>query len=383
VSISIALAPIIAVVALALIDIGEQNTLLAYKLRKLSELVGKGYALESRGRALAYASNMPITLREDGRHLRELTEFYEELVKAILDIEGYARYREDHTIENILRDIVRTADDIYWYLKQTLQVLIETLPEKPVKRDTPIRDVSSKLEDVVVDSVREIGMLVKALTNWECIWILDKIKKPWEYTFSNMHNDITACHHRILEFIELTIDPETERVTRRVFSRRGNRELEVACIEWDMVAEELFLNGLIDPSDYHPTRCIVWDKNAEVKVGTMPGHSTHVEIVDNEVRAEYYDIDESVHTELIRLAEKLGARVEEHVENEYTVITLPTDKICILFKQILPFLSSMDHRITHPEMWKTVLTEKTIDEIKKTPEHERVLEAIKRLGLKC
>jgi hypothetical protein len=361
------LAPLIFAVGVVSVNITEQAAIAWGMREKLSELIKRGYELEKIGRKLAYASKGPIFHGADTKWIADLNFWYMDALATAYILVRTLTEGGPHPLSNVvdMLHIGRIA------AKYASDLVTEALNKYgPVSRETKVVDISARIARDFKQALEALSREVNSITGSPCLWILDRIKPLEEYTVAAMYNDLTACHHKILDYLSMTIDPETARVSERVFSSRGNPVLVEGCLKWERVLTELFTHGLVEPSDYHPTICVVTGNHASVRVGTVPSHATHVELVDGTIRAQYYDVDEAVHREVMKLAEKLGIRVVEHAPDEYTVLELPAEKSDLLFKRLLPFISSMDSRIRSPNRWRMLYHDKKVEELKRIGEAE-------------
>jgi hypothetical protein len=364
-----ALAPLLFAVGVVIVNITERVAVDAETREAISELIRRGYELEKMGRELAYASKGLVSWRADEKWIGDLYEWYRSIMSILhelkLKLEGTNRAKS-----NMLENIIDTMADLYYIISIAREVIISATAKR-ASREERITEIIPKLNtQILKERFEEANRSVKCLTGTECLWILGKLKPIEEYTVASMYNDLTACHHRILDYASVLADPETVAVSERVFSSRGNPVLVDGCIKWERVLTELYMHGLVDPSDYHPTVCIVAGNRASIRVGTLSSHATHVELVNGIVRAHYYDVDEAVHEEVMKLAEKLGIRVVEHSPKDYTVLEVPVEKRDLLFKRLIPFISTMDDRIRKPEKWRMLYYDMTFEELARVGEAE-------------
>jgi hypothetical protein len=364
-----ALAPLLFALGFVIVNITEQASVDAETREAISELVRRGYELEKRGRELAYASKGLVSWGVDEAWLRELNLWYGNTLMTLHKLRWRLGMAEVKS--NLLANAAEAVDRGRYATMNASDLVVEALNKyRIVSREAKIVEISAKISALVKETLENMSRAVNSVTGSPCLWILGKLKPLEEYTVATMYNDLTACHHRILDYLSLIVDPETTRVSERVFSSRGNPTLVDGCLKWERVLSELRMHGLVDPSDYHPTVCMVTGDSASVRVGTMVSHTTHVELVNGIIRALYYDVDESVHTEVAKLAEKLGIRVVEHRPSDFTVLELPVDRKDLLFKRLLPFISSMDERIRRPEMWRVLYYDKAKEELERIGEAE-------------
>jgi hypothetical protein len=362
-----ALAPLLFAVGVVAIKAAEQVALGDETRRVLSELVRRGYELERIGRQLAYASKGLILWGADTKWIADLNLWYESTLSTVNRLVWRLAEAGPHPLANAV-DMLHIG---LLAARRTSDLVLEALNKYgTVRREAKIVDISASIARDLKQTLEALSREVNIVTGAPCIWILGRIKPLEEYTVAAMYNDLTACHHRIVDYLSLVIDPETTAVSERVISLRGNPVLVDGCLKWERVLTELYMHGLVDPSDYRPTICIVTGDRAGIRVGTIPSHATHVELVDGAVRAVFYDVDEAVHKEVMKLAEKLGIRVVEHSPAEYTVLEVPVEKRDLLFKRLVPFISSMDERTRSPDRWRMLYYDKSREELRGIGEAE-------------
>jgi hypothetical protein len=202
-------------------------------------------------------------------------------------------------------------------------------------------------------SVSAFGNFVKQLTNRECVWVLNKLKGIEEYTFAELINDVTSCHHTLMDFLRFHLDPELQEVFPRVYSKYGDPRLVELRKAWVWSTNALYMggDGIYASDDYYSLRCVVWGNRAEVRVGSAVGHATHVELHGSTVVVRYYDTDEDVHVGLALVAERFGFRPAKHAEREYTEFRIPLDRARDFFAYVLPCATSMDLRLESPDVY--------------------------------
>lgn len=319
-------------------------------LRRFSRFVKKAYELEKRGRELA--SRPEEIVDDEVRWLDELVDLYSEIKEVAMDM--YTRFRYEYG----LLDLAKVAEDAYratgiltsymWRLEKVLdKARYVAIRGEPINRYLSELDVGE-----VGFLLRSIDMDVHDVTGRRCVWLVGRAVRVENASFAVIVNDVTACHHMFTDWLALNLDPELKRVTPKVYEKSGRRELVDLCIEWSRVGAVLNNAGVVELSDLAPTRCIVIDSRAYLRVGSAPGHATHIELVDNSLRIEYLDKDENVHRVLIELAKRWGIEVVRHRESESTVFRSPIEKASDVAK-LLAFATSMDFRLEAGEHYWT------------------------------
>jgi hypothetical protein len=350
-----------------IVNITERVAVDAETREAISELIRRGYELEKRGRELAYASKGLILWGADTKWIADLILWYENTLMTVSRLVWRLTEAGPHPLANVV-DMLHIG---LLAARHTSDLVLDALNKYgTVRREAKIVDISANIARDLKQTLEALSIEVNFVTGAPCLWILGRLKPLEEYTVAAMYNDLTACHHRILDYLSIVTDPETTAVSERVISLRGNQVLVDGCLKWERVLTELYMHGLVDPSDYRPTICIVTGDHAGIRVGTAPSHATHVELVDGVVREVYYDVDEAVHEEVMKLAEKLGIRVVEHSPRNYTVLEVPVEKRDLLFKRLVPFISSMDERIRVPGKWRMLYYDKSKEELRRIGEAE-------------
>jgi hypothetical protein len=319
-------------------------------LRRFSRFVKKAYELEKRGRELA--SRPEEIVDDEVRWLDELEYLYLKIKEVAMDM--YTRFRYEYGI----LDLAKVAEDAYraagimtsymWRFKKLLDKAryVATRGE-PINRYLSEDDVGE-----IGFLLRNIDMDVHDVVGRRCVWLVGRTVRVENASFAVIVNDITACHHMFTDWLALNFDPELRRVTPRIYEKNGRKELVDLCIEWSRIGSALNNAGVVELSDLAPTRCIVIDNRAYLRVGSAPGHATHIELTDKTLRIEYLDKDEKVHIVLMDLAKRLGIEVVRHRESELTVFRSTIEKIPDVAK-LLAFATSMDFRLEAGEQYWT------------------------------
>ena len=152
---------------------------------------------------------------------------------------------------------------------------------------------------IIPEGVKEtLNYVDRTYNKWtgeeRCTWLLG-IKEP--YAHSTFLNDVTACFHRLTEMVEKRATEEEVVVKKCRMKEGGNRTLFDACKKWNRKVEDMKRQGLYMEDDYRPLLGNVLDSKAVFVVGSSPGHRTHVDLAEGEIR--YYDNDRPVN-ELMR-----------------------------------------------------------------------------------
>jgi len=320
-------------------------------LKEFSEFIREAYELERVGRELA--SREGDVVDEEIQWLSKLNNLYNAMGSKALDL--YSKLSEMGAPPDVVDALhqVWTVTALFGHSYHLLLKLFNKVRYVAVRGDR----ISKYLSD---EDVNWVEFFIKYLDDSSlerlgrrCTWIVGKLVPARDASFSAVINDITACHHLFTDWLAINFDPEIKRVSDKVYEKNGRRELVDMCIEWSRIEKALEKADALLHTDYLSIRCIVIDGKAYVRVGSAPGHATHVEIADDKLRIEYYDRDESVHNALIELAKRLGIEVVSHKVSEQTVFRAPIEKVATDVPKLLAFATSMDERLRRGESYWT------------------------------
>lgn len=326
-------------------------------LIRLMRLVDKGLFYERWGREIASKTGDEDVVDEDVDYLKSLSTLYLDLHNLFNDV-----YEEcgQAWCRTLVEQLSKTVDTIHSNL-YTIRYALNQVRWVAKRRDKISRHLPHHIDTKkgiisysnVADCVLAIGSLVSGDTNRECIWVLEKLKPAEEYTFAELINDVTACHHTLMDYIRMHLDPELTEVYSGVYAKYARPELVELCKAWRSSANVLYKggDGIYAGEDYLSTYCVVWGNRAELRVGSSPGHATHVELTDDRVVVRYYDTDEVVHLVLAKIAERFGFAPTKHKPREYTEFRMPLKHADRFFSYVLPSATTMDLRISCPECY--------------------------------
>ena len=362
-----AMAPIIAVIGIVAFDATnstndyKRKLLEAYKLIE-EEGLGK---LEPLGREYASAKYARVSIDTDVKlFYRRLVKFYNDVSKSLdLAMSKWPRDKDVAlyvTVSRLWSAFTLSSIDID-YISMILEQYLTRATIPVFRKDPLIKIIPRDIVEAIAEKLVNIEWEQMRITNKKCIWIFGKVENIDNYTFAGLINDVTACTHTLLDYARMTLDPELKEFYREIYVKRPNSTLLEGALGWRIALTKLWELGVVEDSDYAPTRAIVIENRAELVVGSSPGHTVHAEISDNNVVVTYYDKDEDVHRVLMAVAEKLGVNVVKHEEKEYTTFSVPANKYYLIFKCILPFATSLDIRIsyldTQRRMWGVLSVE--------------------------
>ncbi len=171
------------------------------------------------------------------------------------------------------------------------------------------------------------------------------------YNASMGINDITSCFHGVVEYYsKFKLEP----IDRESYaSEDATDRAKYLCKEWNKYFRKFFTDGVYAIEDAKAVGCVAIGDEAQLKVGSSPGHRTSVDFKNDEV--SYYDTDYYVNFPVYLLLKELGLSCRPITKGsgaeawrDGVVCTglskLDKDKISKLAK-ILASTTSMDFRI--------------------------------------
>jgi len=315
------------------------------KLRPMLYYVTRGYELEALGRKIASEDWKRIGA-EDMGFFKELylwhTNFYDELDRLGLIVSA---------------DVHSSFERILFSCYRIYHIFSEYIYGGDFERSARLRDITyvykSLIKELLHYNANQYG-----LSGEDGIWIYGKLMDDDSYTYSAFVNDYTSSFHRLLNWVNRNYG-SVVRVNHRVFAFPNASEDAVKlCMAWGDAVEKYNEFGIYDGGDFSELRCVVVSNSADIRVGSSPGHATHVEIMAHGITATYYDTDEIVNRVISRLAESYGIRIERMDPRQYVAMFIPHDKAAAFAQAVLPFATSMDLRLALPsEWWESLIEE--------------------------
>ena len=223
-----------------------------------------------------------------------------------------------------------------------------------------------RVDPAVKEKLREVDKLAEKLFGRRCTWLLG-VKEP--YTVSALLNDLTACYHRVIDFIEKEglagAEVEVFEEGKCRWYKGSDERLVEACRAWDEMTRQLNELELYSYDDYRRLEGVVYNRKAEFTVGSSPGHKTHIDLDKRELM--YYDDDRDVNENVKQL-------LEHHADVECEVVEEGGKSVgvrCTWSKEwehyyrslervmeVLAFATSMDFRMSEPlYYWPKALSE--------------------------
>ena len=202
-----------------------------------------------------------------------------------------------------------------------------------------------------------------------CTWLCGEVEKE-KYTVSAAVNDLSACIHRLADKLAVLEKMFRHSHGKCLWSDDADPTLVEACKAWDETTVKFLNNRLYDSSDYAALRGWIRGRRAEFRVGSTPGHKTHLDLERG--RVEYYDTDRDVSEEMKKLFEEEGLKCE--VTYEGCFCEGLTEENAARVARVLASATSMDLRIPVLAWWK--------DAAQKIPEIRKCRDEACRVKLK-
>ena len=305
------------------------------------ELIESGKELEARGRELASRREAPIGA-EDMQWLTQLRDWHANCASMVRKFESIAFTEVE---AGMIDNLNAKNQDLY----STASVGATSGRGRP--RKTPISSFvnPAALHDLA-EKLQEYNSAQMELTGRSGIWLLGAVPIE-QYSWSAFLNDYDSCFHQFLNWLTRKLGDFVE-VAPGVYASTRSAPIAVESARmWREAVDLYYAWGLYEPWDYEALAAFIHENKAEFRVGSSVGHATHAEFYPLYARVEYYDDDEIVHVVFMKLAEHYGCAIEEHVEGVHTIVRVPRVSIPAFFQGVLPFVTSMDFRLSEPEKY--------------------------------
>jgi hypothetical protein len=256
--------------------------------RRLITLIERGFELDARGKELAYEMNNIFSGR-DIRFLYELGELYEEIGRTALKAEEEAVESE---LKNLLRETRVKSDVISGAIRAIADKLRPTV-NRALKNEVLSRYIDpTELRNIEI-LISELEERHEQLTGRSCLWFYKTINYDIEkYTFAGLINDVTACHHGIINILRILLDPALVKIYDKIYAKEPHPVLAEGLKKWSDVTKRLYELGLIFDDDYKFLRAIIINGVAEVRLGSELHHDLQVKISvsHDKLVAEFYNV---------------------------------------------------------------------------------------------
>jgi DNA-binding ferritin-like protein len=132
----------------------------------------------------------------------------------------------------------------------------------------------------------------------------------------------------------------------RVTGRMFNKKLQEACEAWDELTEKLNELGLYANEDYRNLEGRIVGDELMLRVGSAPGHATHIDL--RESKLHYYDNDVDVNEAMKDYLEKYAGLSCNAHESGVDCEGVNEDNV-IKATKVLSFATSKDLRFRDPD----------------------------------
>jgi hypothetical protein len=310
-------------------------------LKETEELISEGYEIEAKGRALASDREAYVDPNIDGEWAEDVAKWHSYAADFCRKFETIFFTEDEYEVIDALVAISR------WTAQDFIEVCKDAV-EKGAKRKDRMVAFNTYYADAVAEDVVYYDERQAELTGRSGIWLYGRLMTIDEYTFSAFLNDYTSCFHQFLNWFDKKVT-QLKEVANRVFATPDATPLSVRIATMWREAVEVYSSwGLYDKGDYDALYAFCRLSEIEFRVGSAPGHATHVHVGSILANATYYDTDESVHDVFMRLCRHYVCRVQNHKESELTSVSILRVRTAEFFQGILPFVTSMDFRLKSP-----------------------------------
>lgn len=256
--------------------------------RRLITLIERGFELDARGKELAYEMNNIFGGR-DIRFLYELGELYKEIGKTALKAEEEVAESE---LKNLLRE-TRVKSDVISGAMRAIADKLRPVVNRALKNEVLSRYIDpTELRNIEI-LISELEERHEQLTGRSCLWFYKTINYDIEkYTFAGLINDVTACHHGIINILRILLDPALVKIYDKIYAKEPHPVLAEGLKKWSDATKRLYDLGLIFDDDYKFLRAIIVNGIAEMRLGSELHHDLQVKISisHDKLVAEFYNI---------------------------------------------------------------------------------------------
>jgi hypothetical protein len=375
-------------------------------VKRLVQLIDEGLRLEEMGRELAWRGDEVFGSR-DVALFRSLVRLYGDLAGTLAALRSLSRDPTERSIyENFLVKIRRVRYNLAVMSRIVAKAANLASRRDPISRVLTADDLRS-----LIDMLKQTCIEHERLTGRTCLWLYDHVYRDEQYTFSALINDVTACHHGIMNVLRVNLDPELTRLTDKVYVKRPNPRLVELLSLWESSIKKLRTIDLIYDGEYSDIRAIVAGDSAEVRVAGLEGHDSQVrvELERGRVLVHIYNAPAWVRGVIDVIISALGVgRVEtvryftflphnlRKVLEEYLKVEVEPGREELFFRIALPLITVAYLGLPDPiygeefeDFWEGVLTREEIKSIyPESPERydaanaaALLMVAVKYLGL--
>lgn len=294
--------------------------------------VRKLFEVEARGREIA-------TELRDQPAWHEVRDWIHDLESLAVDVASIAKERGDEKIYKMAKALVMPIGPILTKIRLCEGLRVGSLSNCEIGFDKSgwrLQQYMHKLNETCKEVLGE-----------SCCYF-----GAGKYTLTLVVNDMASCFHRLAEMVEKLSSKGLTEYGKCVFYPDADPILVDACKAWDRLTETFNELGLYEADDYEELRAVVRGREAELRVGSAPGHRTHIDLDTGTLR--YYDDDLKVNQIFNRLLGEIkkGPRCQV-VEDEFKGVScshVTEDNIKDVMR-CLATVTSMDIREPAPQLW--------------------------------
>lgn len=325
---------------------------------KEADIISRGRELEKRGRMIAVARNQLIG-EEDRKWFCDMSQWHDELAYSevtygLFEI-GILEPSEYEGIRNLRNAPQAILQSVEFVFPSTDSPKRHKAFPRSTSLETVLKEYYEGEEADTKHTLLILGLegydyTQSQYTGKSGIWLYGTV--PLEkYTYSAYVNDYTSCFHVFLDWLSMKIS-HVDILFDKVYGIKPYDPYLINNVAlWYKATQILRKEGVYFENDADALSSIVHGNEAEMRVGSSPGHAVHIESRILGLTGTYYDTDESVNDIVMRLVNFLGGRVLEYNDNESVSFFFPRGAERELFIGLLPFTTSMDIRIKIPMLW--------------------------------
>lgn len=173
---------------------------------------------------------------------------------------------------------------------------------------------------------------------------------PRTYNLSMAENDLTACFHRLIEHFQDALKTYRQ-AGKCMWQAEAVPSLVEGCQKWDEATEYMNQKDLYIKDDYGPLKARITGKEANVTVGSAPGHTAHVNLDNTTI--QYHDTDKEVNLVMKDLLDSAGLDCEvwkmtREMDSGVLCRNLNESNVGEAMK-MLSAATSMDYRLQRPK----------------------------------
>jgi len=294
--------------------------------------VEKLFEVEARGREIA-------TELRDQPAWHEVREWIHDLESLAVDVASIAKDRGDEDIYKMAKALVMSIGPLLTKIRLCEGLHVGSLSNCEIGYDKSgwrLQQYMHKLNETCKEVLGE-----------PCCYF-----GAGKYTLTLVVNDMASCFHRLAEMVEKVSSTGLTEYGKCVFYPDADPNLVGACKVWDRLTKTFNELELYEADDYEELKAVVRGREAELRVGSTPGHRTHINLDTGTLR--YYDDDQKVNQIFNRLLGEIkrGPKcqvVEDEVKGVF--FSHVTEDNIIDIMRCLATVTSMDIREPATNLW--------------------------------